>query len=408
MAGDVLLDAFVFHLVDRADFMRASAIMAAVPLAGTVLSAELSEGLRAFGAQLPVLFWLSLATVGTSVVLTVWLPHVGAHYSAGWAACHGMPHSATAAAAEGAATEGEEASAVGMAPALAGMQALPIGTSPLAATEPAVARIQAQAKPPRPPSPHTPPSATRLSFDLERTAILSRAVHLPPPRPFAWLASYARQLRSHPRLGMLTLWWVTMQSPTFIFLQSYATNLFEDIDPKSEWNGHVTAASSVLMAGAALAAPRLFAAIKRHPSLFHVMACSVVATGVACLGLSRTVLQAYMLYSGVMALLQLQLCIVQADVAHELESGQYGGLFAVNALLSLILQSAAQVCRSWPEVCDAVPVNLRYCDHRVKGVCSCSASDAFGRSGGPTHHVLANREYEASLLGNESAASAAA
>jgi hypothetical protein len=74
MSGDVLLQSLVYHLVAPESFVQASALLAAIPEVASMLSAELGELMRALGAPLVTLFWVSLGTVSTASGLTLCLP----------------------------------------------------------------------------------------------------------------------------------------------------------------------------------------------------------------------------------------------------------------------------------------------------------------------------------------------
>ena len=73
-AGDVLLAAGAYHLAPRARFAAAAALIAVLPRAATLLSAELGELLLAMDAPFVALFWVSLATVSVAAALTMCLP----------------------------------------------------------------------------------------------------------------------------------------------------------------------------------------------------------------------------------------------------------------------------------------------------------------------------------------------
>jgi hypothetical protein len=74
MAGDVMLQSLVYHLVPPDRFVQASALLAAIPEMASVMSAELGELFRALGASLVTLFWVSLGAVTIATSLTLCLP----------------------------------------------------------------------------------------------------------------------------------------------------------------------------------------------------------------------------------------------------------------------------------------------------------------------------------------------
>lgn len=74
LSADIVLAAYIYQLVPPRDFVAATAVASAASLLGLVLGAESSEILLALGASLTSLFYISLATVSSSAVLTLWLP----------------------------------------------------------------------------------------------------------------------------------------------------------------------------------------------------------------------------------------------------------------------------------------------------------------------------------------------
>jgi hypothetical protein len=161
-----------------------------------------------------------------------------------------------------------------------------------------------------------------------------------------WFLSYCCQLCQSRRLFMLVVWWITMQGPVLIFLESYGPNLFQEINPEWESNGHAIAASSMAMAVAAAAAPSIFQRARGQSYMLLVGTTLAAAVTILVLSVSQHVVVAYALNALAAALLRLQLCIVQGTASALLDGTEYASLFAVNAFLSLVLQSAFQVCCS--------------------------------------------------------------
>jgi hypothetical protein len=167
---------------------------------------------------------------------------------------------------------------------------------------------------------------------------------LDPSNTIEWLKRYCLQLQHYPGLLVLVVWWITMHGPVLIFIESYNTNLFLEINPDWETNGHAIAGSSAAMAAAAAAASTIF----RYTSgqWFKLLACTTVVAALVVLALSvsRYVVAAYVLNALACSLIRLQLCIVQGMVAERLDGAEYASLFAVNTFLSLALQTVLQVC----------------------------------------------------------------
>lgn len=74
LSADIVLAAYIYQLVPPRNFVAVTAVASAASLLGLVLGAESSEILLALGVSLTSLFYISLATVSSSAVLTLWLP----------------------------------------------------------------------------------------------------------------------------------------------------------------------------------------------------------------------------------------------------------------------------------------------------------------------------------------------
>ena len=160
----------------------------------------------------------------------------------------------------------------------------------------------------------------------------------------ARLALLYAQLGARPRLLLLALWWVAVTSPVFDFVESYGTNLFQEVDASVDANGHVIVLACAATAAAAALAPAVFATARHHPTACHAAGTAAAAALIAALSRARHLWSAYVLWVLALAALQLQACVVQADTAHALADAQRGGAFAALALLSLLVQAILQVC----------------------------------------------------------------
>jgi hypothetical protein len=74
MAGDVVLDAFVFQNVPESAFMRAAAITSAATSFGYFLASELGQIILMLGGSLLSLFYISLAAILVATGFTLALP----------------------------------------------------------------------------------------------------------------------------------------------------------------------------------------------------------------------------------------------------------------------------------------------------------------------------------------------
>ena len=74
ISSDIVMAAYLYSLVPPTHYLSFTALVAASGLVGYVLAAELSQILLLLGCSLTSLFYVSLATVGTSAILTLFLP----------------------------------------------------------------------------------------------------------------------------------------------------------------------------------------------------------------------------------------------------------------------------------------------------------------------------------------------
>jgi Reduced folate carrier len=362
-AGDVLVTAAAFHLAPRRHFAPAAALFSALPRAAMLLAAEASELARAAGAPLVALFWASFVTVASAAALTLALPHIPSGRAAPlvelqpssellsrrwlgdmrvfwvyvWAR---EPALAASHERSTLLQHGDTEEAPHDVPASVPADSTSGGVLALPAAD-------HRAEHADPPSPYSTAGARgssaagaspQLSLELDGSALSATPVH-----GAASVRQYLRMLAAHPQLALLALWWAAMSGPVFAFVESYATNLFQEIDSASEWNGHAVAVSCAAMAAGAAVSTAAFPALQRRPAAFLTVSTGITAAALAALACVRTILPAYAVYVSVVALLQLQLCAVQAAAALALPSAEYGQLFAVLSLVTLVLQASAQV-----------------------------------------------------------------
>lgn len=153
-----------------------------------------------------------------------------------------------------------------------------------------------------------------------------------------------RRIAAEPRLQLLSLWWAAVYGPVLIFAESYITNVYQEVDASQEYNGHVDAVVALARIAGALCAPLLQPLAARRPWAAHGVWLAAAAGCVAAVAGSRSLLAAYVWYTAAVALLQLQLCVVQAESAAAVAGAEYTALFGLNQLATLLLQGAFQVC----------------------------------------------------------------
>lgn len=151
-----------------------------------------------------------------------------------------------------------------------------------------------------------------------------------------------RRIAAEPRLQLLSFWWAAVYGPVFIFAESYITNVYEQVDAGQDYNGHVDAAAALARIAGALCAPLLQPLAAKRPGVAHGAWLAGAAACIAAIAGAGSLFAVYAWYIAAVALLQLQLCVVQAESAAAV-AGEYTALFGLNQLATLLLQAAFQV-----------------------------------------------------------------
>lgn len=168
-----------------------------------------------------------------------------------------------------------------------------------------------------------------------------------------------RRIATDPQLQLLSLWWAAVYGPVLIFAESYITNVYQEVDASQEYNGHVDAVAALARIAGALCAPLLQPLAARRPGVAHGLWLAAAAVCVAAVAGSASLMAAYVWYTAAVALLQLQLCVVQAESAAAVAGAEYTALFGLNQLATLLLQGVFQVCcRSLERACPCVCMML--------------------------------------------------
>jgi hypothetical protein len=137
---------------------------------------------------------------------------------------------------------------------------------------------------------------------------------------------------------------------------------FAEINDKVEHNGHVEAAAALARIAGAAVAPFMQPLAAARPGTVHCAWLLAVASCVLALACSSSLLAAYAWYVVVMGMLQLQLCVVQAQAAILVFTVDAAQLFGILHLCSILMQSLGQVTNHHAPVvvasCAAVPAVL--------------------------------------------------
>jgi hypothetical protein len=195
-----------------------------------------------------------------------------------------------------------------------------------------------------------------------------------PASALARVAAAAASLRAELRacyatrpLRLLAFWWVA-GSVAGSFTENYGTNLFFDIDPSDDANGHVTFVTRSLCCIAALAAVRLERGASEGGALTLAGGVAVAGVAIGALASATSLLPAYCAYAAALTALQFCTCVLYAQSAHALDDacanegsareepadesaaaapvraprGRTAVLFGANATVSLAVQSCVQ------------------------------------------------------------------
>jgi hypothetical protein len=199
-----------------------------------------------------------------------------------------------------------------------------------------------------------------------------------PATALARVAAAAASLRAELRacyatrpLRLLAFWWVA-GSVAGSFTENYGTNLFFDIDPSDDANGHVTFVTRSLCCIAALAAVKLERGASEGGALTLAGGVAVAGVAIGALASATSLLPAYCAYAAALTALQFCTCVLYAQSAHALDDacanedanedsareepagedaaaapvraprGRTAVLFGANATVSLAVQSCVQ------------------------------------------------------------------
>lgn len=174
---------------------------------------------------------------------------------------------------------------------------------------------------------------------------------------------------STPPLRLLSSWWV-LGALAGSYCENYGSNVFYEVDPGSDENGHVTFVTRSLCCLAALAAIRLEGPAARVGACVYALGTAGAGVGLAALAGATRLLAAYAAYAAALTCLQFCTCVLLAQCAHALDDaaqddaaaaeregdgaggparrgpgaprGRVAVLFSANATAALALQTAVQ------------------------------------------------------------------
>jgi hypothetical protein len=180
------------------------------------------------------------------------------------------------------------------------------------------------------------------------------------------VAGELRQCYASGPLALLSAWWA-LGSVAGFYTEDYGTNLFADIDPRQDANGHVTFVTRLLSTLAALLVIRLERPVAATGLWLYVAGTALAGVSIAALAAAQGLVAAYAAYVAALTVLQFCTCALYAQCAHALDDaapgtaepegedgdrgtqkaatapkGRAAMLFASNQTVALALQAAIQ------------------------------------------------------------------
>lgn len=128
----------------------------------------------------------------------------------------------------------------------------------------------------------------------------------------------------------------------FQMIPNYGTSLFDEINPLSNFNGHVIAAAQGAACLAALAAVQMSRVATQTGGLVYSIGSGLVGLLCIVMASSSSLSIAYPIYVVAIGINQLLLCLVYVQCARSLTNGQFILLFSFNTVAGLVIQSALQ------------------------------------------------------------------
>ncbi|XP_042478632.1 thiamine transporter 1-like isoform X1 [Macadamia integrifolia] len=142
-------------------------------------------------------------------------------------------------------------------------------------------------------------------------------------------------------LQILSLWWALAYAG-FSLVQTYGTNLFDAIDSKSKFNGHVLAASQAVGSLGAICAVYLEQYTIKSGVVIYVIGSAAMCIVCLGMGLLAKIWVAYFLYVVISGIYQILTCLVSVHCGRLLSNRKFILLFSVNNFVGLLLETLLQ------------------------------------------------------------------
>ncbi|KAG0477071.1 hypothetical protein HPP92_013912 [Vanilla planifolia] len=146
---------------------------------------------------------------------------------------------------------------------------------------------------------------------------------------------------NHKTLRILSIWWAVAYAG-FSLIQNYGTNLFDAIDSKSKFNGHILAASQAAGSFGAHYAVYIETLASKSGLKMYVLGMVLIGILCLCMGLFRNIWSGYLTYVAICGIYQTLACLVTARCGRLLSNGQFILLFSVNTFGGLLFETLLQ------------------------------------------------------------------
>ncbi|KAH7673722.1 Reduced folate carrier protein [Dioscorea alata] len=150
-----------------------------------------------------------------------------------------------------------------------------------------------------------------------------------------------KQTWGDQNLRILSLWWAIAFAGMSL-VQNYGTNLFDAVDPKSKYNGHILAISQAAGSLGAYCAIYIKDFASKSGLSIYVIGSSVMGLICTCMGIIPNIWVDYFLYVLISGIYQTLSCLLSVQCGRLLSNGQFILLFSINNFAGLLIETLLQ------------------------------------------------------------------
>ncbi|KAM0937302.1 putative reduced folate carrier, MFS transporter superfamily [Dioscorea sansibarensis] len=150
-----------------------------------------------------------------------------------------------------------------------------------------------------------------------------------------------KQTWGDQNLRILSLWWAIAFAGVSL-VQNYGTNLFDAVDPKSKYNGHVLAISQAAGSLGAYCAIYIENFASKSGLSVYATGSTVMGLICACMGVIANIWADYFLYVLISGIYQTLSCLLCVQCGRLLSNGQFILLFSINNFAGLLIETLLQ------------------------------------------------------------------